>query len=186
MPARSSPSRRCWRPPGAAAARARGDRGWLDRLRQRPQLRRRAARCCGASWARRRWPSCSSPWCCRSRSYSPRRRWTPATPATARCWRCWGVGMVLGSLAFAGLGACRSGPARARPTLAIGVAYLRRPPRAQLAVACTASALGGIGNGVQWVALMTAVQALTVPAYQARVVGACSRRSPRPCRASAS
>ena len=39
-----------------------------------------------------------------------------------------------------------------------------------LAVACAASVVGGIGNGVQWVTLVTAIQAFTARAYQARVV----------------
>src|SRR5439155_27027207 len=39
-----------------------------------------------------------------------------------------------------------------------------------LLVACIASAIGGAGNGVQWVGLMTAVQRLTERGYQARVI----------------
>ena len=80
--------------------------------------------------------------------------------------------MVVGSLVFAA-------PAPGRrcallllvSTLAIGVAYLgdRRSPRRSL-VACAASVVGGIGNGVQWIALVTAVQELTRAAYQARVL----------------
>jgi MFS family permease len=40
-----------------------------------------------------------------------------------------------------------------------------------ITAACAAAAVGGIGNGVQWVALMSAVQELTASRYQARVVG---------------
>ena len=83
----------------------------------------------------------------------------------------WGVGMVLGSLAFTWL---RSVPLRillVGGTLAIGVAYGATAAAPSLAVACIASALGGTGNGVQWVAIVTAVQSLTIPAYQARVIG---------------
>ena len=74
----------------------------------------------------------------------------------------WGAGMVVGGLAFAGL---RSGPLPvllALSTLAIGVRLPghRRGARRSL-VACVASAVGGTGNGIQWVALMTAVQQLT-------------------------
>jgi MFS family permease len=82
----------------------------------------------------------------------------------------WGAGMVIGSFAFAGL---RSVPLRvllALSTLAIGAAYLGTAAAPTLVVACATSALGGIGNGIQWVALVTAVQELTAPAYQARVV----------------
>jgi hypothetical protein len=33
-----------------------------------------------------------------------------------------------------------------------------------------ASAIGGAGNGIQWVGVMTAVQQLTAPEHQARVI----------------
>ena len=39
-----------------------------------------------------------------------------------------------------------------------------------LAAASAASAVGGAGNGVQWVAAVSAVQELTVPGMQARVM----------------
>jgi MFS family permease len=82
----------------------------------------------------------------------------------------WGVGMVVGSLLFAAL---RRIPLRGLllvSTLAIGVAYLATAVSPTLAVACAASVLGGLGNGVQWIALVTAVQELTRAAYQARVL----------------
>jgi predicted MFS family arabinose efflux permease len=82
----------------------------------------------------------------------------------------WGTGMLIGSFAFAGL---RSVPLRALlvlSTLAIGVAYLGTAAAPTLAVACAMAVLGGFGNGIQWVALVTGVQELTAPAYQARVV----------------
>jgi MFS family permease len=82
----------------------------------------------------------------------------------------WGLGMVAGSIAFAAL---RRVPLRALlffSTLAIGVAYLGTSISPTLAVACVASLIGGLGNGVQWIALVTAVQELTRAAYQARVL----------------
>jgi MFS family permease len=82
----------------------------------------------------------------------------------------WGVGMVVGSLLFAAL---RRIPLRGLllvSTLAIGVAYLATAVSPTLAVACAASVIGGLGNGVQWIALVTAVQELTRAAYQARVL----------------
>ena len=82
----------------------------------------------------------------------------------------WGVGMVAGSLLFAAL---RRVPLRGLllvSTLAIGVAYLATSVSPTLAVACAASVIGGLGNGVQWIALVTAVQELTSGAYQARVL----------------
>jgi len=82
----------------------------------------------------------------------------------------WGAGMVIGSFAFAAL---RKVPLRALlalSTLVIGAAYLGTAAAPTLAAACAISVAGGIGNGVQWVALVTAVQELTARAYQARVV----------------
>jgi len=55
--------------------------------------------------------------------------------------------------------------------VAIGVAYLGTAVSPTLAFACLASAVGGAGNGVQWVAVITAIQELTAEAYQARVIG---------------
>jgi len=40
-----------------------------------------------------------------------------------------------------------------------------------LAVACAASVVGGAGNGVQWVGVVSAVQELTAARMQARVLG---------------
>jgi MFS family permease len=82
----------------------------------------------------------------------------------------WGVGMVIGSVAFAAL---RRVPLPALlffATLAIGVAYLGTSISPTLLAACAASCLGGLGNGVQWIALVTAVQELTRASYQARVL----------------
>jgi MFS family permease len=82
----------------------------------------------------------------------------------------WGVGMVLGSLAFAALRRVRLPVLLFFATLAIGLAYLATSISPTLLVACAASCLGGLGNGVQWIALVTAVQELTRAAYQARVL----------------
>lgn len=82
----------------------------------------------------------------------------------------WGVGMVLGSVAFAVLGRASLPALLALSTLAIGGAYLATAVAPTLAVACAASVVGGLGNGIQWVTLVTAVQALTAAAYQSRVV----------------
>jgi hypothetical protein len=82
----------------------------------------------------------------------------------------WGAGMVLGSFAFAAL---RRVPLRALlalSTLAIGLAYLGTAAAPTLLVACALAVGGGFGNGIQWVALVTAVQELTAAQFQARVV----------------
>lgn len=82
----------------------------------------------------------------------------------------WGVGMVAGSAIFA---AVRRSPLPfllATSTLAIGCAYLAIGAAPTLLVACAASSVGGAGNGVQVVALVTAVQEMTVLALHARVI----------------
>ena len=56
-------------------------------------------------------------------------------------------------------------------TLAIGVAYLGMSVSRELWVACAFSVLGGLGNGVQWVSVMTALQEATPQDLQARVTG---------------
>jgi MFS family permease len=83
----------------------------------------------------------------------------------------WGVGMVLGSLLFA--------RERHRPILvliaagsiAIGVGYLGMAAAPGIVVACAGAVLGGLGNGVQWVAVVTAIQEATEERFQARVAG---------------
>ena len=82
----------------------------------------------------------------------------------------WGAGMVVGGLAFAALRRTELRILLPASTLAIGCAYLATGAAPTLLAACVASAVGGAGNGVQWVALMTAVQQLTPADYQARVI----------------
>lgn len=82
----------------------------------------------------------------------------------------WGVGMVLGSFVFA---AVRRAPLPSLlffSTLAVGAGYLGLAAAPTLAVACGASVLGGAGNGVQWVSVVSAVQELTAAEMQARVM----------------
>jgi MFS family permease len=84
----------------------------------------------------------------------------------------WGVGMVAGSLLFVAMS--RRASLRAQlffSTALIGGAYLVMAAAGSLAMACGAAVVGGFGNGVQWVALMSAVQELTNTRFQARVVG---------------
>jgi MFS family permease len=56
-------------------------------------------------------------------------------------------------------------------TAAIGVAYLGMGVSRELALACVFAAVGGLGNGVQWVSVMTAVQEATPADLQARITG---------------
>lgn len=82
----------------------------------------------------------------------------------------WGAGMVLGSLIFARIRESSLAAQLFFSTLAIGLGYLGLAVAPTLAVACAASVLGGAGNGIQWVAAISAVQELTVEAMQARVM----------------
>jgi MFS family permease len=82
----------------------------------------------------------------------------------------WGVGMVVGSIVFA---AARRAPLPHLlffSSLAVGAGYLGLAAAPTLALACAASVLGGAGNGVQWVGVISAVQELTTQGMQARVM----------------
>ena len=83
----------------------------------------------------------------------------------------WGAGIVIGSLLFVAL-KNRSGFALiVVSTALIGLAYLGMSQAGTLVVACAMSVVGGAGNGVQWVAVMTALQEATPTEYQARMSG---------------
>ncbi len=82
----------------------------------------------------------------------------------------WGVGMVLGSFIFARVREASLAYQLLFSTLAIGAGYLGLAFAPTLAVACAASVVGGAGNGVQWVAAISAVQELTAETMQARVM----------------
>jgi MFS family permease len=82
----------------------------------------------------------------------------------------WGIGMVAGGVVFALLRRLTLRVLLGASTLAIGLAYLGMGVAPSLAVACGAAAVGGIGNGTQWVAMISAVQELTGLRYQARVM----------------
>lgn len=82
----------------------------------------------------------------------------------------WGAGMVLGSVVFAAVRRASLALLLLFSTLAVGVGYLGMAASPTLAFACAASVVGGAGNGVQWVAAVSAVQELTVAGMQARVM----------------
>ena len=56
-------------------------------------------------------------------------------------------------------------------SLAIGAAYLGMAVSRELWLACAFSVVGGLGNGVQWVSVMTALQESTPDDLQARITG---------------
>jgi MFS family permease len=82
----------------------------------------------------------------------------------------WGVGMVIGSIVFAGVHRASLKVLLLFSTLAVGAGYVGLAAAPNLAFACAASVLGGAGNGVQWVTAVSAVQELTVSGMQARVM----------------
>ncbi len=82
----------------------------------------------------------------------------------------WGAGMIAGAATFSL--ARRAGIIwlLGISALAIGVGYLGIAASPTLLVACLFSLLGGIGNGIEWVALLTALQAEIAPERQAVVM----------------
>lgn len=83
----------------------------------------------------------------------------------------WGLGMVAGGLIFAAGRRFSLALILAGSTVLMGIAYLGLAAAPTLALALAASLLGGVGNGIQWVALVTTVQELVGARLQARVVG---------------
>jgi len=84
----------------------------------------------------------------------------------------WGVGAALGAVVFARsmrrpLGAMLTGG-----TLLVGLAYLGFAAAPTLALACGAAVIGGVGNGIQWPSLISAVQQLTPAALHGRLMSA--------------
>jgi MFS family permease len=84
----------------------------------------------------------------------------------------WGVGTVLGSFIFARSVHRSLGPMLSGGTLAVGVAYLGWAAFPDLAAACVAAVIGGLGNGVQWAALISMVQKLTPSSLHGRLMSA--------------
>ena len=82
----------------------------------------------------------------------------------------WGTGMVMGSAIFATLRRAPLPLLLFFATLGVGAGYLGMAAAPTLVFACLGSIVGGTGNGVQWVAVVSAVQELTSAQMQARVV----------------
>ncbi len=84
----------------------------------------------------------------------------------------WGLGVAIGSVVFARSIKRSLGVLLSASTLAVGLAYLGWAVAPTLAFACVAGMIGGIGNGVQWAALISAVQRLTPQSLHGRMMGA--------------
>lgn len=83
----------------------------------------------------------------------------------------WGAGILIGSMLYLAVRDRSALLLIIASTTAVSLGYLGLAVASTLAVACAASVVGGIGNGIQWVAVMTALQEATPPDYQARVTG---------------
>jgi MFS family permease len=83
----------------------------------------------------------------------------------------WGVGILLGSLVYILVKQRSVTGLIIVSTAALGIAYLGMAASATLLAACLFSVLGGTGNGIQWIAVMTALQEATPRNLQARVTG---------------
>ncbi len=83
----------------------------------------------------------------------------------------WGAGIVLGSLLFLRVRRHSVSALILLSTLAIGAAYLGMAVSRELWMASAFSVVGGLGNGVQWVSVMTALQESTPDHLQARITG---------------
>jgi MFS family permease len=84
----------------------------------------------------------------------------------------WGLGALVGSIIFARAGQRSLSFMISAGTLAVGLAYIGFAISPTLLVACVAALVGGIGNGIQWAPLISAVQVLTPPRLHGRVMGA--------------
>jgi Transmembrane secretion effector len=84
----------------------------------------------------------------------------------------WGAGVVAGSIFFARSAHRRVGALLSAGTLAVGLAYVGFAAAPTLALACVAALCGGVGNGIQWASLISAVQRLTPRHLHGRLMGA--------------
>jgi hypothetical protein len=81
----------------------------------------------------------------------------------------WGAGTVAGSVAFAALGRLRLPVLAGVATAAVALAYALMGVAPTLAIACAGAAVGGAGNGIQWVAVATWVQRVAPRDAEAQV-----------------
>lgn len=83
----------------------------------------------------------------------------------------WGAGIVIGSLVYLLIRQRSALGLIVVSTALIGAAYLGMAIAETLLVACLISVVGGAGNGVQWISVVTTLQEMTPSDYQARIVG---------------
>ncbi|MGH2834753.1 MAG: MFS transporter [Solirubrobacteraceae bacterium] len=84
----------------------------------------------------------------------------------------WGLGAALGAVVFARAVRKPLGPMLTGGTLLVGLAYLGFAAAPTIGLACAAAVIGGIGNGIQWPSLISAVQQLAPGALHGRLMSA--------------
>jgi MFS family permease len=82
----------------------------------------------------------------------------------------WGAGIVIGSLVYLLVRQRSPLGLIIVSTALVGIGYLGMATADSLLVACLLSIVGGAGNGVQWISVVTALQEVTPADYQARIV----------------
>lgn len=84
----------------------------------------------------------------------------------------WGAGAALGAVVFARAVRRPLWPMLVGGTLLVGLAYLGFAAAPSLGLACAAAVIGGVGNGIQWPSLISAVQQLTPSELHGRLMSA--------------
>jgi MFS family permease len=85
---------------------------------------------------------------------------------------CWGGGAAAGAIFFARTLERSLARMLVLGTLLAGVAFIGFAAAPSIGVACIIAVVGGVGNGIQWPALIAAVQALTPSTLQGRLMSA--------------
>jgi MFS family permease len=84
----------------------------------------------------------------------------------------WGAGAVLASVVFARAPKHHLGTMLTGGIFALGIAFIGFWLAPSLALACVASFIGGIGNGLEWPSLISLVQRMTPQPLHGRLMGA--------------
>jgi MFS family permease len=83
----------------------------------------------------------------------------------------WGAGVVLGSLIYTRVHDRSLAALIVISTVLVGIGYLGMAAAPTLVVATAATVVGGLGNGVQWVVVVTAIQEAVRDDMQTRIAG---------------